>query len=71
MSKEIEAIDTYEIWSQMSTFRPQSNQIELIYKTFHDLISKMKKAGLNMERLTDWVNNIVYKCIVNVSNLDS
>jgi hypothetical protein len=73
MCCEIEAIDLPDVWSQMVTmaypkdsFSTDSDHGDLVYRSIRDLIGQMR-TGLNLNQLTQWVNQLVEKSVVNVS----
>ncbi|CAG2166767.1 unnamed protein product [Oppiella nova] len=65
MCREIKCIETQEIWSQIVTLLSDNSVLtESIHKSFCDLIHSISQ-DINFEYLTDWVNTIVDKYVVN------
>ncbi|CAG2111143.1 unnamed protein product [Medioppia subpectinata] len=66
MCREIKCVETQEIWSQMVTLLSDSVLSETIRKSFSDLIHGIAQ-DISFEYITDWVNSIVDRYVVNLS----
>ena len=65
MCDEIHSVDTQEIWSQIVALLSDDMLSRDIYASFCDL-SRAFGKDINFELLTDWVNTVVDKFVVQV-----